>query len=287
MINRVLKFEIRRDEPETRYVLADEVRLREILINIISNAVRFTHDGGTITFETFRQPGPDPQHFIFGYRISDTGIGMSQEFTKHIFDEFSQEDNGARTQYQGTGLGMAITKHYVELMGGTITVYSVKGKGTTFTVELPLELAEPIQKEDVKEAGKLRDLTGLKVLMAEDNDLNAEIAAMLLEEKGMQVTRAVDGREVVEIFKNHPVGTFQVILMDIMMPQMNGYEATKAIRHLENRPDGYTIPIIALTANAFAEDVEAAMDAGMNAHLAKPIVIDTVMKVISEILDHN
>lgn len=284
MINRVLKFEVHRDEPETRYVLADEVRLREILINIISNAVRFTHDGGTITFETFRMPGTDPQHFVFCYRISDTGIGMSQEFTKHIFDEFSQENSGARTQYQGTGLGMAITKHYVELMGGSITVDSVKGEGTTFTVELPLELAEPIRKEEIHETVSPEDLTGLHILMAEDNDLNAEIATMLLEEKGMQVTRAADGQEAVEIFESHPAGTFQVILMDIMMPQMNGYEATKAIRHLENRPDGYTIPIIALTANAFAEDVEAAMDAGMNAHLAKPIVIDTVVKVIAETL---
>ena len=145
-INRDLQLIVHRDEQETHYVLADEVRLREILINIISNAVKFTHDGGRITFETFRKPGTAPDNIIFGYRISDTGIGMSKEFASHIFDEFSQENSGARTQYQGTSLGMAITKRYVELMGGTITVESTKGKGTTFTVELPLTLADPIEK---------------------------------------------------------------------------------------------------------------------------------------------
>ena len=285
IINRDLQLLVRRDEPETHYVLADEVRIREILINIISNAVKFTHDGGSITFESSRKPGPDPAHIIFCYRIADTGIGMSEEFSAHIFDEFSQENSGARTQYQGTGLGMAITKRYVELMGGTITVKSIKGSGTAFTVELPLELADPIEKEEQTAAPAPKDLTDLHILLAEDNDLNAEIAIMLLEDKGMQVTRAIDGCEAVELFENHPPGTFDVILMDIMMPKMNGYEATKAIRQLKDRPDGSTIPIIATTANAFAEDVQAALDAGMNAYLAKPIVIDTVTKVILENLD--
>lgn len=168
-INRDLQLIVHRDEPETHYVLADEVRLREILINIISNAVKFTHDGGRITFETFRKPGTAPDNIIFGYRISDTGIGMSKEFTSHIFDEFSQENSGARTQYQGTGLGMAITKRYVELMGGTITVESTKGKGTTFTVELPLTLADPIEKREAYTAPVQKRTTDLHVLMAEDN----------------------------------------------------------------------------------------------------------------------
>ena len=287
LINRDLQLIVNRDEPEKHYVLADEVRIREILINICSNAVKFTHDGGTIVFETFRVPQEDPQRFVFCYRISDTGIGMSEEFVKHIFDEFSQENSGARTQYQGTGLGMAITKQYVEMMGGTIEVDSVKGKGTTFTVKLPLELSTPIEKEEPQEAIAPKKLQNLHILVVEDNDLNAEIATVLLEDKGMRVTRAVDGSEAVETFQANPVGTFDAVLMDIMMPKMNGYEATRTIRQIPDRPDGKTIPIIAMTANAFAEDVQAALDAGMNAHLAKPIVIDTVTRVIVENLDRE
>lgn len=212
---------------------------------------------------------------------------LSEEFKEHIFDEFSQENSGARTLYQGTGLGMTITKQYVELMGGTIEVESEKGKGTTVTVDLPLELSDFIKTEEIEKHRYRRDTKDLKVLMAEDNDLNAEIAVMLLEDKGMHVTRAVDGCEVTEMFKSYPAGTFDVVLMDIMMPRMNGYEATRAIRHMENRPDGKNIPIIAMTANAFAEDVQAALDAGMNAHLAKPIVIDTVTKAILENLERE
>lgn len=214
-------------------------------------------------------------------------VELSEEFKEHIFDEFSQENSGARTLYQGTGLGMTITKQYVELMGGTIEVESEKGKGTTVTVDLPLELSDFIKTEEIEKHRYRRDTKDLKVLMAEDNDLNAEIAVMLLEDKGMHVTRAVDGCEVTEMFKSYPAGTFNVVLMDIMMPRMNGYEATRAIRHMENRPDGKNIPIIAMTANAFAEDVQAALDAGMNAHLAKPIVIDTVTKAILENLERE
>lgn len=214
-------------------------------------------------------------------------VELSEEFKEHIFDEFSQENSGARTLYQGTGLGMTITKQYVELMGGTIEVESEKGKGTTVTVDLPLELSDFIKTEEIEKHRYRRDTKDLKVLMAEDNDLNAEIAVMLLEDKGMHVTRAVDGCEVTEMFKSYPAGTFDVVLMDIMMPRMNGYEATRAIRHMENRPDGKNIPIIAMTANAFAEDVQAALDAGMNAHLAKPIVIDTVTKEILENLERE
>ena len=250
------------------------------LINIISNSVKFTHDGGKITFETFRKPGTDPENLVFCYRISDTGIGMSKEFASHIFDGFSQENSGARTQYQGTGLGMAITKKYVELMGGTITVESVKGEGSTFTVELPLILSDPIEQEDHYEPAVKKNPTDLHVLMAEDNDLNAEIATMLLEDEGMNVTRAVDGCEVVEMFKNHPAGTFDVILMDIMMPRMNGYEATKTIRELSDRPDGARIPIIAMTANAFAEDVVKCKEAGMDSHLPKPFKADQLIASI-------
>ena len=282
LANRDLKLILQREKSKTPYVLADEVRIREILINIISNAIKFTHDGGQITFESAALPGEDENHIVLHYRISDTGIGMSEEFLKHVFDEFSQEESGARTQYKGTGLGMAITKKYVDLMGGTITVDSVKGRGTSFTVEIPVELAEQSKSKPQLETVSQKKAMGLHILMAEDNDLNAEIATMLLEDKGMEVTRTVDGCDVVEKFKSCPSGTFDAILMDIMMPGMNGYEATQAIRHIEERPDGRTIPIIAMTANAFAEDVQKAKEAGMNAHLAKPIVIDSVIKVITE-----
>ena len=284
--NRDITFQTELEEPNTRYVLTDAVRVREVLVNILGNAVKFTNDGGTVTYAVSYHPGEDDRHVNVRYRISDTGIGMSEDFVDHIFDEFSQEDLGARTQYKGTGLGMAITKRYVDLMGGTISVESKKGVGSTFTVELPMEIADSCEVKITDYAVGKADLHGLKVLLAEDNDLNAEIAIVQLEELGMQITRAVDGKEAVRCFAENPQGTFDIILMDIMMPQMNGYEATKAIRSLDDRPDGRTIPIIAMTANAFAEDVQASLDAGMNGHLSKPIVIDEVVKTIARNLDH-
>ena len=284
--NRDITFQTELEEPNTRYVLTDAVRVREVLVNILGNAVKFTNDGGTVTYAVSYHPGEDDRHVNVRYRISDTGIGMSEDFVDHIFDEFSQEDLGARTQYKGTGLGMAITKRYVDLMGGTISVESKKDVGSTFTVELPMEIADSCEVKITDYAVGKADLHGLKVLLAEDNDLNAEIAIVQLEELGMQITRAVDGKEAVRCFAENPQGTFDIILMDIMMPQMNGYEATKAIRSLDDRPDGRTIPIIAMTANAFAEDVQASLDAGMNGHLSKPIVIDEVVKAIARNLDH-
>ena len=283
--NRDITFQTELGQPQTRYVLTDAVRVREVLVNILGNAVKFTNDGGTVTYAVSYHPGEDDRHVNVRYRISDTGIGMSEEFVTHIFDEFSQEEHGARTQYKGTGLGMAITKRYVDLMGGTISVESKKGVGSTFTVELPMEIADSCEGKKTDFAVGKVDLHGLKVLLAEDNDLNAEIAIVQLEELGMQITRAVDGKEAVRCFAENPQGTFDIILMDVMMPQMNGYEATKAIRRLDDRPDGRTIPIIAMTANAFAEDVQASLDAGMNGHLSKPIVMDEVIKTIARNLD--
>ena len=283
--NRNITFKTELTEPKTPFVLTDAVRVREVLVNILGNAVKFTQDGGTITFAVSYLPGIDDRHVNVRYRISDTGIGMSEEFVDHIFDEFSQEEHGARTQYQGTGLGMAITKRYVDLMGGTISVESKKGVGSTFIVELPMEITDAceVKKKDYS-VGKM-DLTGLKILLAEDNDLNAEIAMVQLEELGIQITRASDGEEAVRIFAENPQGTFNLILMDVMMPKMNGYETTKAIRSLPNRPDAAAIPIIAMTANAFAEDVQASLDAGMNGHLSKPIVMDEVIKAIARNLN--
>ena len=283
--NRDITFQTELGQPQTRYVLTDAVRVREVLVNILGNAVKFTNDGGTVTYVVSYHPGEDDRHVNVRYRISDTGIGMSEEFVTHIFDEFSQEEHGARTQYKGTGLGMAITKRYVDLMGGTISVESKKGVGSTFTVELPMEIADSCEGKKTDFAVGKVDLHGLKVLLAEDNDLNAEIAIVQMEELGMQITRAVDGEEAVRCFAENPQGTFDIILMDVMMPKMNGYEATKAIRRLDDRPDGRTIPIIAMKANAFAEDVQASLDAGMNGHLSKPIVMDEVIKTIARNLD--
>ncbi len=281
MENRDLEFVVSRQPLKEPVVLADELRIREVLLNILSNAVKFTKDGGKITFASDYRPGKDKNHIVARYRISDTGVGMSPEFKDKVFEEFTQENAGARTNYKGTGLGMTITKRYVELMGGTIRLDTQKDVGSTFTVELPLELTELEACREEKMPDRKQDLTGVKVLLAEDNELNAEIATLLLEEQGMKVTRAADGREAVTRFTQNPAGTFDVILMDIMMPEMNGYEATKAIRGMASRPDGAKIPILAMTANAFAEDIQASKEAGMNGHLAKPIDTEKLLQAIS------
>ena len=285
LLNRDLRFHVKNGNVDRLCVLADPVRIREVLVNILSNAVKFTNDGGSVTFETACRPGEDAHHVVVSYRVSDTGVGMSEEFLERIFDDFSQEENGARTQYKGTGLGMAITKKYVDMMGGTISVESKKGVGSTFTVELPLELTTMESAAAREEPPMKNSLDGIRVLLAEDNALNAEIAEIQLEELGMTVTHAVDGKQAVEFFTDSPAGNFDVILMDIMMPKMDGYEATKAIRTMADRPDGRTVPIIAMTANAFAEDVQKSLEAGMNGHLSKPIVMDEVVKIIARNLN--
>ena len=200
LINRNLTFTVSRTKMENPYVKADAVRIREVLVNILSNAVKFTNDGGSIWFEADHYQSADGQHIVVCYRITDTGVGMTEEFMERVFEEFAQEDNGARTQYKGTGLGLAITKKYVELMGGTISVVSKKGRGSTFTVEIPMELTgmEDVDSQEVPY--RKESLKGIRVLLAEDNDLNAEIAEIQLEEFGMIVTRAVDGKQTVELF---------------------------------------------------------------------------------------
>ena len=207
LYNRDLQFEVHRESLKDPYVLADVVRIREVLVNLLGNAVKFTKDGGEITLDISSYPGADEKHIITRYVVRDNGIGMSEEFQKKLFDPFSQEDDAnARTQYKGTGLGMAITKKYVDMMGGSIAVESKKGAGATFTVEIPLELPEQVIQSEQKQHLH-RDLTGIHVLMAEDNDLNAELATIILEDAGVTVTRASDGKEVVDLFKNHPRGT--------------------------------------------------------------------------------
>lgn len=285
LYNRDLKFEVYRERPKNPYVLADATRIREVLTNFLSNAVKFTKDGGTVTLDISSHPGEDDKHIVARYIVKDNGIGMSEEFQKKLFKPFSQEDDrGARTQYKGTGLGMAIAKEYVEMMGGSIAVESQKSVGTTFTVEIPLELTEQDIHQKQEEPVH-HDLTGVNVLMAEDNDLNAELATVMLEDAGMAVTRAFDGKDAVELFKNHPQGTYDIILMDIMMPNMDGHQAAKAIRAMgTERPDAATIPIITVSANAFAEDIKASLDSGMNGHVSKPLnmkeVTDTIAKYI-------
>lgn len=285
LYNRDLQFEVHRENLKNPYVLADVVRIREVLVNLLGNAVKFTKDGGAITLDISSYPGADEKHIITRYVVRDNGIGMSEEFQKKLFDPFSQEDDAnARTQYTGTGLGMAITKKYVDMMGGSIAVESKKGVGATFTVEIPLELPEQVIPSEQKQHLH-RDLTGIHVLMAEDNDLNAELATIMLEDAGMIVTRASDGKEVVDLFKNNPRGTYDLILMDIMMPNMDGHQAAKAIRALGiERSDAVTIPIIALSANAFIDDIQESLDSGMNDHISKPInreeLIDTITKYI-------
>ena len=287
LYNRDLKFEVHREIPKNLYVLADVARIREVLVNLLGNAVKFTNDGGKITLDISSYPGADEKHIITRYVVRDNGIGMSEEFQKKLFDPFSQEDDAnARTQYKGTGLGMAITKKYVDMMGGSIDVESKKGVGSTFTVEIPLELSEQVIQSEQKQHLH-RDLTGIHVLMAEDNDLNAELATMMLEDAGVTVTRASDGKEVVDLFKNHPRGTYDLILMDIMMPNMDGHQAAKAIRALGiERSDAVTIPIIALSANAFIDDIQESLDSGMNDHISKPINMEELIDTITKYIKH-
>ena len=276
LINRNIQFITKLGKPSANIVDIDAVRLREVLVNILGNAVKFTPDGGIITFETIYQDNLTNNEIICTYRVCDSGVGMSKEFTSHIFDEFTQEDNGARTQYKGSGLGMTITKRYVNLMGGDISVESEKGVGSTFTVIIPMKVSSGKCNPQVNNSIDINNFDGIKVLLAEDNDLNAEIAMIQLEELGFNVTRVTNGKEAFETFKTEPKA-FDIILMDIMMPLLNGYEATKLIRTID-----INIPIIAMTANAFAEDIQLCLDAGMNDHIAKPIdtklLISTLQK---------
>ena len=212
--------------------------------------------------------------------IADTGIGMSEEFLTHLFEPFSREHEGAHSSYKGTGLGMSIVKKLVEKMEGTIEVRSEEGKGSTFTVTIPFEIA---QESDIRiDDTELEqsDLSGVRILLVEDNDLNMEIAETFLTDAGAIVTKAANGQQAVYTFSKAPVGGFDIILMDVMMPVMDGYEASRRLRSLE-RPDAKTVPIIAMTANAFAEDVEESRNAGMNEHISKPLDIGKVKATIA------
>ena len=213
----------------------------------------------------------------------DTGIGMTDEFQKHIFEPFAQEHTGSRTKFTGTGLGMPITKKLVEKMGGTVTFESEKGVGTTFVIRVPFKIDPDADKREEQTDASEKSIKGLHILLAEDNELNMEITEFVLQNEGADLTKAWDGQEAVELFRNSEPGEFDVILMDIMMPVMDGYEAAKMIRSLD-REDAKEIPIIAMTANAFTEDRIKAKAAGMDEHVAKPVDVELLIKVIHKLV---
>ena len=264
------------------YMIGSPTHIRRIIINLLDNSIKYNKCGGSVTFSSQTKP-LDNGRALFCFSVSDTGIGMAPEFLKHIYEPFAQEGDDARSKFQGTGMGMPIVKSLIELMGGTIEISSEVGVGSTFNVQIPLDIDKnPQARERADGQANSCSLAGMNVLLAEDNELNAEIAQALLESEGIVVTRTADGNETVDLYVGHPAGSFDAILMDIMMPGMDGYEATRAIR-LSEKADAADIPIIALTANAFAEDAQAAHDAGMNAHLPKPLDFNKLKNMLARI----
>ena len=270
---------------EISRVYGSPLHLRQIFLNIYGNCIKYNRPGGKITTHT-DSLGEQDGKCTYRWTISDTGIGMSPDFVDHIFEPFTQEKQDARSYYHGTGLGMTITKELVDRMGGSITVTSQLGVGSTFVITLPFEIApSPEQTPDAHTAPDI-SIAGCRLLLVEDNALNAEIAQILLTDEGATVTVVTDGKQAVEIVQNNPPDTFDAVLMDVMMPVMNGIDAAKTIRSL-NRPDAKTLPIIAMTANAFYEDAQKCLAAGMNAHLAKPLQIKKVKQTIAEWVKNN
>ena len=256
--------------------------VKRVMMNILSNAVKYNKANGYIYLSCIEIPSEQPEMTTMEFVCRDTGIGMTEEFQKYVFEPFAQEHTGSRTKFAGTGLGMAISRKLVEKMGGTINLESEKGVGTTFVIRVPFRINT--DRSDRSEIEKKPEVSiqGLHILLAEDNELNMEISEFVLQNEGADVTKAWNGQEAVERFRKSKVGEFDVILMDIMMPVKNGYEATKLIRSLD-REDAKTIPIIAMTANAFTEDRIRAKEAGMDEHIAKPVDAELLVKVIHEL----
>ena len=260
--------------------------VKRVMMNILSNAVKYNKENGQIYVSCVEIPSEQPEMTTMEFVCRDTGIGMAEEFQKHIFEPFAQEYTGSRAKFAGTGLGMAISKKLVEEMGGTITFESKKGVGTTFVIRVPFKIDLDADKREESKDVSEKSIKGMHVLLAEDNELNMEIAEFLLQNEGAEVTKAWNGQEIVELFRKSESGEFDVILMDIMMPIINGYEAAKRIRSLD-REDAKKIPIIAMTANAFTEDRIRAKEAGMDEHVAKPIDVELLIKVIHKLVKHN
>lgn len=271
---------------EHEHILTDTTKVKEIFVNILSNAIKYTPSGGSVMINVDELACDEPGYMIVSTRVSDTGIGMSQEYLAKIFDAFTRERNTTKSKIAGTGLGMSIVKKYVDLLGGTIHVESKLGKGSTFTVTLKHRIADEsyyVKKHAENPVTGSKNLEGRNILLAEDNDLNAEIAAAILERAGFHTERVEDGVQCVNRIEKMPAGTYDMILMDIQMPKMNGYKATQAIRRLPDR-DKACIPIVAMTANAFEEDKRDALAAGMNGHIAKPIQVDKLLSILAEVI---
>ena len=272
---------------EHEHVLTDVTKVKEILVNILSNAIKYTPAGGSVMVYVDELPCDESGCMIVRIRISDTGIGMSQDYLTKIFEAFTREKNTTKSKIAGTGLGMSIVKNYVDLLGGTIDVESELGKGSTFTVTLKHRIADEryYVKKHIEEPGTGNEiLEGRNILLAEDNDLNAEFAEAILARAGIRIERVENGIQCVNRILKMPAGTYDMIFMDIQMPEMDGYKATQAIRNLPDK-DKACIPIIAMTANAFAEDKKKTMEAGMNAHLSKPLNVPELMDTIRKFCD--
>ena len=271
---------------EHEHILTDTTKVKEIFVNILSNALKYTPAGGSVMMNVDELPCDESGYMIVRTRVSDTGIGMSQDYLTKIFEAFTRERNTTKSKIAGSGLGMSIVRKYVELLGGTITVESELGKGSTFIVTLKHRIADESYyvKKHVESSGTGREvLEGRNILLAEDNDLNAEIAEAILERAGLKIERVEDGIQCVNRITKMPAGTYDMILMDIQMPKMDGYKATQAIRHLPDK-DKARIPIIAMTANAFEEDKREAIAAGMDGHIAKPIQVDKLLAMLAEMI---